>query len=235
MTKKIHVCIPCRGEVNADSFAAIMDAVTDGADYWKHRFGKESHFEIKVIARAHVVDARVNLTKQAVEAGVDYILWLDDDMVPPRTFLESLMQRMDEHPEYDYIGGLAYKKSAPFGPCAFMEVENPNDPCWVDKDPARVQKVAVTGFACLLGRGPAFKAVFDFTEGRPFVYHSDCGEDKYFFIHAHKLGQKLAVDTGLIVGHVGSHVFNDKTWEAFAACTPEALNKLARVEQPVGA
>ena len=67
----------------------------------------------------HVVDGRSTLVENAIKDEADYLWFLDDDMVPPVNTLERLMAQMDANPEYDYIGALCYKKTPPYGPCAF--------------------------------------------------------------------------------------------------------------------
>lgn len=232
MTKKIHVCICCRNEVNADSFGTIAAALLDGADYWKHRFGKESTFRLKTIARMHVVDARSNLLDSAVNDEADYVLWLDDDMAPTTNVLEQLMEDLDAHPEYDYMGAMCFKKSPPFGPCAFAFVDKKDDPCWIEPEPARIAQVGITGFACLLAKVPAMKAVREATEGQPFIYRRDLGEDGYFFNCAYRIGQKVAVNTGLICGHVGTATYNKSTCDAYRKVAPDVNAKFAPLDFP---
>lgn len=227
MTKKIHVCICCRNEVDAMSFRAIIEAVVDGADYWKHRFGKESSFHLKTVERMHVVDARCTLTDQAINDGADYLWWIDDDMTPPVDTLQRLMERMDANPEYAMVGALCYKKSEPYGPCAFISSNTAQEANWISREPERLQEVSVTGFACLLGRIEAFKAVDEATGHHPFLYHRNCGEDAFFLREARKLGYRVAVDTGLICGHVGSAVFDHNTFGAYAKSRPEVMKFFA--------
>jgi hypothetical protein len=138
------------------------------------------------------------------------------------------MTRLDERPDLDYVGALAYKKSPPYGPCAFVHPATPDENNWVARLPERVQEVGVTGFACLLGRGPSFKAVWDATGGHPFVYTKQCGEDAYFCNMAANAGQKIAVDTSLVVGHVGSHVFDHQSFDAYCKMNPATLERLAK-------
>ena len=228
MSKKIHVALCCRNEITADAFRALMMSAVDGADYWKHRFGKESVFDIKVATRMHVVDGRATLVEAAIKDEADYMWWLDDDMVPPVNTLERLMKRLDENPEYDYVGGLCYKKNPPYGPCAFMKPADKDGNNWVGRLPERLQEVGITGFACLLGKVSAFKAAWDATEGCPFVYTKTCGEDAYYCQVATHLGQKIGVDTSLVVGHVGTHVFTDASFDAYCNAHPEFKDRIAK-------
>ncbi len=226
---KLRILIPCRNEVNAESFAYLCRTMICAADYWRHRFKEQADFAFKVIARAHIVDARCNLLGFALDDGADWVLWLDDDMTPPDDLLERLMRRFDEAPEYDYIGGLAYKKSAPFGPCAFLAPEHEGAPTWIERLPERLQgNVGFMGFACVLGRGAAFRKVYDFAQRKPFVYHNDVGEDSFYFHQARALGQKLAVDTSLVVGHVGTTVYDHRVFDAFRAANPEIEANMSR-------
>ena len=224
---KIHVALCCRNEITADAFRDLNLAMLDGADYWKHRFGKESVFKVQTVTRMHVVDGRSTLVENAIKDEADYLWFLDDDMIPPTNTLERLMAQMDANPEYDYIGALCYKKTPPYGPCAFTAPATPDGKNWVQRDPPRLQEVGVTGFACLLGKVPSYKKVWDATEGHPFVYVKTCGEDAYFLGQAREIGQRVAVDTSLIVGHVGTHVFNDQTFDAWCKMHPETLDRMA--------
>mgnify|MGYP000900434434 CR=1 FL=1 len=224
---KLHILYCCRNEIQVDAFRGLMMASVDAADYWKSRFGKESTVEIKVAARMHVVDGRAKLTEDAINEGADYVMWFDDDMLPPVDTVERLMKRLDEDPALDYVGALAYKKNAPYGPCAFVAPADRDSNNWVRRLPERVQPVGITGFACLLCRVPSLKKVWDATEGHPFVYTKHCGEDAYFFNRAADIGQRVAVDTSVVVGHVGTHVVDSSTFEEYLKHHPEIEARLA--------
>ena len=68
---KIHVALCCRNEITADAFRDLNLAMLDGADYWKHRFGKESVFKVQTVTRMHVVDGRSTLVENAIKDAWD--------------------------------------------------------------------------------------------------------------------------------------------------------------------
>lgn len=232
MTKKLSVCIPTRGDVNGFSFDSLMRFSAQTSAYWYHRYGREGEFRMRTMARSHIVDARNGMLEASLKDPSDYIVWIDDDMIVPPDFASRMIGHLEAHPEIDYVGGIAYKKAEPFSPCAFCErLDDEGAGFWVTRKPYRLQEVTVTGFACIAGRGSSFRKVADITNGAPFIYKHGVGEDRAFCYHARSIGQRIFVDTGCMVGHVGPFVFDEAMYQGTLAL--EKYKHLAKFAQPV--
>jgi hypothetical protein len=126
-----------------------------------------------------------------------YILTVEHDNVPPPDGLIRLQQKMEEHPEYDCIGGLYFTK----GPEGVPQI-------WGDpRDP-------INNFN--LWRMDMFK---DPDLRRPWFKTQKEGgvatQDLYFWGDARKHGYRCAVDCSVLVGHYdlkGSFGMEDFTW-----------------------
>lgn len=144
-----------------------------------------------------------------------YILTIEEDNVPPADGLVKLLERAEENPEYDVIGGLYFTKG--IGGQAQIW-GNPNEhPINFKPQPPRMdgglQHCCGTGMGFTLYRlalfkdkklrKPWFKTTASRTEGM-FT------QDLYFAMNAFECGKKMAVDTSVKVGHYD--VVNDKMW-----------------------
>lgn len=216
--ERLGIVIPCRSEINAVSFGMLMQAVLVGGVWWSKRFPKNG-ITLTTVARAHVVHARTDLVLSALADELDYLLWFDDDMVPPSDCVERLFKALDATPDADYVGAVAYKKVEPYSPCVFKR-DADGKAFWVDPEPPRIVQADYTGFSNLLMRGPAMRALWAESGGQAFAMRNDMGEDAMWFAHASALGQKLYIDTSIEVGHVGPYVFGSDAFRAFAAAHP---------------
>ena len=224
---KLMVAIPCRSQITASAFESLSWAMLRGAAWWKQTQGPNSTFGLCVIARSHIVDARIEMLKRAVEEKADYLWWLDDDMTPPEDTLERLFTNL--HMEQAALSGaLCFRRGPPYTPCAFVERDGKQYP--VRPEPARIVEVVATGFACLLMDVKRAADVWDFSDGGPFIYKKGLGEDAYYCHLAKTLGHKIVIDTGLIPGHVGEIEYNGKLFAAMSAENP----KLSALLEPIG-
>ncbi len=55
----------------------------------------------------------------ALKQGYEYLLMLDSDHVHPPNIVFQLLHDIEEHPEYEIIGGLAFRRGEPFEPMAY--------------------------------------------------------------------------------------------------------------------
>jgi hypothetical protein len=146
-----------------------------------------------------------------------YIITLEHDNIPPPDGIIKLLQRMEEHPEYDCIGGLYFTK----GPGGVAQI-------WGDrKDPVvnfRPQRPDPNGgLVECWGTGMGFNIwrldMFKNEKLRKpwFVTQTDGGvstQDLYFWHDASK-HHKCAIDCSVKVGHYdleGKFGPADYTW-----------------------
>ena len=132
-----------------------------------------------------------------------YLLTIEHDNIPPPDGLIKLQQQMEEHPEYDCIGGLYYTKGPDGVPQIWGDprdaVNNfrPQPPV-----PGQLVECCGTGMGFNLWRLEMFK---DPDLRRPwFVTQTEGGvatQDLYFWGDARKHGYRCAVDCSVLVGH----------------------------------
>lgn len=94
---------------------------------------------------------REMMTERALNENVDYLLWLDADMVYPMDLLDQLFL---EPPVM--VTALIHKKVKPFWPTIYLKQKNPETkkveylPGFVDEDDTGFRKIDVCGFAAVL-------------------------------------------------------------------------------------
>jgi GT2 family glycosyltransferase len=198
------IALPCRAEIRAAVISDLFLAMMNGAFYWRQQHGPDAEVTFFVQARAHIVEARTMALDHARAHGVDWILFIDDDMAPPPDLLPRLAASGKE-----FVSGLAYRRDPPHEPCVYrvedgrgipLDLEATDDPVAVD----------ATGFACLLMHRSVWEAVHDLTDGRPFQYRVGLGEDAYFCNRAREAGIQLWVVPSLIVGHLADVVIGSE-------------------------
>lgn len=146
-----------------------------------------------------------------------YILTLEEDNVPPPDGLLRLVVAMDEHPEYDAIGGLYWTKGEGGQPMIYGDPKEtplnfrPQPPV-----PGEVVECNGLGMGFTLFRLDLFR---DDRLPKPFFqtvqrYDSQgvaCyTQDLFFFENAKKTGHRFACHCGVAVGHYDQH--EDLMW-----------------------
>lgn len=163
-----------------------------------------------------IYDARNNFSKMAISQNVDYVLWLDSDMIFP----EDLMDRMIKHMESgkDIVTGLYFRRRAPFTPVLFKELEITEDTGhWSDFDDYPIDgepfEVAGCGFGCCMVKKTVLVDVA-LNYQTWFTPFKNFGEDLAFGIRARELGYKIWCDPKIKCGHVGQLIVNEDVWKA---------------------
>lgn len=134
----------------------------------------------------------------------EYILTLEHDNMPPPDGVLKLLKQMEEHPEYDCIGGLYYTK----GENGVAQIwGDPKDPVLNFRPqppvPGQLVECCGTGMGFNLWRTKMFK---DKKLRRPWfkTVADSTGigtQDLYFWADARKHGYRCAVDCAVLVGH----------------------------------
>lgn len=181
--------------------------------------------------------ARQALVDTARRAGLDYILMIDDDQIPP----PDLLRRLIAHGK-DVVGVVVYQRLRPYLPCVF---DVPGD--WtIDKarkgeykhdmliksgcvapkigcERQGLQKVDSIGFGAILMKLSIFDKIDKYIEsgkdprfvekGRWFGAFEGIGEDLYFCTLARAAGVDIHCDTDVIVPHVGDGLVIDEAFK----------------------
>jgi hypothetical protein len=137
----------------------------------------------------------------------EYILTIEHDNIPPPDGLLKLIKRMDEHPEYDCIGGLYWTKGEGGQPQIWGD---PKDPVLNFRPqppvPGELIECCGTGMGFNLWRTSLFKN----DKLRKPWFKTIAGaegvgtQDLYFWGDARKHGIRCAVDCDVLVGHYDS-------------------------------
>lgn len=138
--------------------------------------------------------------KAAIEENFKYILFLDDDIIPPL----NLLLELPKHNK-DIVSGLYFRRSLPLLPVMYNETDKKSTPVApVDK----LMEVDLVGAGCLLINTQLLKKMeknwFEWLVDREDLPPLDrTSEDFTFCRKAKQLGSKIYVDTTMRCEHVG--------------------------------
>lgn len=137
----------------------------------------------------------------AIEADATWLMFLDDDVIPPADAYHRLISHGRE-----IVSGLYYRRNAPITPVMFYETSGLPTP--VTRFAAgKLLDVDLVGAGCLLIHKTVFRAI-----QKPFEWMMDrndlaprerVGEDMAFCRKARAAGYRIAVDTTVECSHLG--------------------------------
>lgn len=194
MDKKILIAIPCMDMVSA-RFAQSLATLK-----------KVGQCTVSFIMGSLVYDSRNKLASYAVQMEADYILWLDSDMVFPPDILERMMAVLDEHKEIDILSGLYFRRTTPFTPVLFNNLERNGDEVKFDEFkevPEELVEIGGCGFGCVLMRTDCLLTIAaKEQQGNWFTPLANAGEDCAFCIRARENGYRIFCDPSVSLGHM---------------------------------
>jgi hypothetical protein len=191
---------------------AILGCLLETQRWWGRETQGQGAILVLERSRAHITWSRQEMSERCVEVGAEWVLWLDDDAVPPM----DLAARLYAH-QKDMVVPIFFKRAPPYdhtlanvihdGVGVRMEA--------VDPFPPRLFRVDVAGMHAVLVRGDVMARMFS---GGEWIFHAGkkLGEDYAFFQVAKALGFELWCDSTIEVGHVETRVIGAR--EHLAAC-----------------
>lgn len=193
--RKILIAVPCMDMVSA-RFAQSLSTLK-----------KHGECSVSFLIGSLIYDSRNKLAAMAVDNEVDYILWLDSDMVFPPNTLDRMMKVLDEHPEIDILSGLYFRRGHPFTPVLFSKLEVNGDVMeWegYEEIPDGLFEIAGCGFGGVLMRTDCLLDIAGKEGGGVwFTPMANAGEDCAFCIRARENGYKIYCDPTIELGHMG--------------------------------
>ena len=188
---KVAICFPSGDMVHADFALALAGLCNSTPPLDTPIVNNKSSI---------VAIARNNVVKRAREMSCDFILFLDSDMVFPRTTLHRLLLHRKD------IVGATYTKRVP--PYSILGTTLQSEPTCDERGLTEMRRIP-TG--CLLIR----TAVFESLPEPHFRFVSDetsgdiVGEDYVFCDRAREAGFRIWCDAALSqeIGHIGQQVF----------------------------
>lgn len=157
------------------------------------------------IGRIFTPAAREEAAKKAIEKEMDYIFFVDDDMICP----DDLFQRLYRHHEIaDVVCPLAFTRNEPYKPVMYASVEG-WDP--VNRTDYFLNNVVmnypknklVEVDACGFGAALVKTSILHKISPPYFMCSEGTGEDILFCYKVKKAGGRVFMDTTFNIGHLG--------------------------------
>jgi hypothetical protein len=202
---KIAIGVPMPQVISNLFNRSLIELITYSASHLKEH-------EIYYMDRTGVrTDKNRNvIIKEALEAEMDYILWLDADMIYPA---DMLVKYMEQAP-FDVIGCVYYKRKYPYEPCVYMEKGTKPTHPYKMVNPLTVKKDAIIevdglGFGGVMVSCNVYKAMGDdkwmvYAENFHLPYETIDQEthDLTWCRKAKQYGFKILCHTGVKAGHI---------------------------------
>lgn len=209
--KKILIAIPTMATVPIEFMLSMLGLQT------------VEQTEVSVVANSLVYTARNQLALKAIEEKFDYILWLDSDMVFPSDTLKKLYEKAEKN-NLDFISGLYFSRTQPQKPVVYKSIDWEQDPKtalikhsaepWYDYPKDQIFGIGGSGFGCVLVKTSLIKLIAERFQVSPFEPMPFLGEDLAFCWRVSKLGKRMYCDSRVKLGHVGSFVFDEESYDA---------------------
>lgn len=207
------ISTPVRDHLNAATATALMH------NNWS--WIPPGKFVSRSIIQGNILPLQRNAAVQRM-AG-DWLMFIDDDMVWKPEAIAQLVASRDEV-DADIMGGLCFRRSAPYQPTMFMR-ESPTSGAYnyLEDWDTDVVEVDATGMAFVI----IHKRVFEMIIGSPmppyavrarmnptefFRWTGLFGEDLQFCQDAKAAGARIFVDTRVEIGHISEIEVNRRAF-----------------------
>lgn len=159
------------------------------------------------------------MLEEMMKRDIDYVLWLDVDMIYPHDIICKYM----EH-DFDVMGCLYFKRAEPFSPIGYVKGDNPSkpykplDPRLIPKD--TVIEVDALGFGGMMVNMKTYKMMGEdkwMKYSDNFYLPYETVEPKFthdilFCKTAQEYGAKIMLHTGVRPAHMGEIAITEKHW-----------------------
>ena len=203
---KTMVAIPCMDTIQTETVQSLLGM---------NRVG-DVRFDL--LSCSLVYKSRTDLGLKAIAYHMDFVLWIDSDMVFPPHLMEDLRKDLDEG--RDMVGAVCHMRRAPFRPVFYKTLRQGLTPAenvsehYDDYPKDGIFPVEGVGFGCVMMRTKVIKAVVD-RYHELFAPLPGYGEDLSFCIRARACDFDIWVDPKIQVGHKASTIVTNKTFEAY--------------------
>lgn len=202
---KTMVAMPCMDTIQTETVQCLLNMEKIG----------DVRFDL--LSCSLVYKSRTDLGLKAIAGEMDYVLWIDSDMVFPTTLMGDLLKDMEGR---DMVGAVCHMRRAPFRPVFYKTLRQGLTPAenvsehYDDYPKDGIFPVEGVGFGCVMMRTKVLKAVVD-KYHELFAPLPGYGEDLSFCIRARACGFDIYVDPKLQIGHKASTIVTDETFQAW--------------------
>lgn len=203
--KKILIAVPCMDQVPAQFCQSLATLEKPGPTMVAFQVG------------SLIYTSRNQLAAMAIQKEVDYIFWLDSDMMFAPATLRHMVKVLEERcDEQTILSGVYFRRVEPFTPVAFSKLDLSEAPKWenIAELPDDLFEVEGIGFGCVLAPTQVFMDVLA-KFGDMFTPINGVGEDLSFCWRARECGWKIVCDPRFDLGHVGHHIITRDFWEDY--------------------
>ena len=203
---KIMIGIPCFKDVSGETLEDYMRLA-----YYCGRRMPQYEFILGVKTKTEQFRARNAIVEGAIQLGVEYLFFIDDDHVidwevspgPNSRYglIDQLVQHCEKDPSIGVVGALYYHRGGECRPVLMREGKDGGTYWMLDHEiKGELQEVAVQGGGCMLLR----MSMFDKLKSPWFEPEHDLGTDIQICKKAKEAGYKVCCDTSIQIGHVMS-------------------------------
>lgn len=243
-TINVAIGVPTKGTTDAPAYdnhltllghlgklevASQLGAHDVDGEHFDYPEGTKFKFHLVTLPRVFPALARERIAEQAIDAGCQYLLMFDDDMI----VMPDLFERLFKH-QRDIVAALAFTRLGPYKPVIYNLTEG-WDPVekkdyyinlTVEAYPKdQLVECDAVGFGAVLINLDVMKKV----PKQWFMTTSGAGEDIHFCHSARKVGVRVFVDTATKIGHLGERqLVTEETYESDE--NTKALRKLVGSE-----
>ena len=177
-----------------------------------------------------IAHSRNQIAQKAVDAGADYLLFIDSDMTFDKDFLEILIKH-----NRDIVSGLCTSRFPPYHPVAKVlhddKVYLPRSGL-ANNEGRFYSDLDMVGTAFMLIKTDVFgKVPKPWFAMPPYLDNGVMGEDVYFCRKAKENDYDICVDSALIVGHIGTHAYTIYDYIEYIKSHPEKEMKVELVNK----
>ena len=214
---KIAVAIPSRGPVH----------VVWAIQYSSLKFPVSGERHLIVAVDQPIATVRNNMAHTAIDRDLDYLFFVDDDVLMPDFSLVRMHYQLEQNDDWDAITGVYPTKTNPPEPLIFGGTPSHAEPYW-DWRMGETFPVWGAGLGCCLIRVSAFQKMLDeygddqplfaFAETGDGLNSTGIGEDLFFFKRLFQMGGKVMCDGSILCGHLDMK--DHKVYQLWQDCKP---------------
>jgi len=202
----------------------------------KYEFPDDVEYEFywSTVGRVLTPLARERRAEWALQTNMDYILFIDDDMILPMNMFEKLVRH-----NVDIVAPLAFMRNPPHKPVIYR-VDEGYDPMMrmeyyitkvIENYPKdKLVECDAVGFGAALIKVDILRKM----SKEWFMSTTKSGEDIWFCYKARQAGFRVYMDTSVKLGHLGNPpVIEEKDWEREAEKARALIGEFQGKKEPV--